>query len=100
MGVELKADYADPSFVFGWQDRYDDYRRAESTIAGDFRDSLDFWHMARMFTGDPTLNAAFIAADPTTRIYQVPANHGLFIMVNHSIQARRIVAPQGNSYIY
>jgi len=97
---ELYAAAANPNGVFGYQDRYDEYRRTESTIAGEFRDQLDYWHMARIFASEPALNADFIKSIPTKRINAVQSEDVLWVMANHSIQARRIVAPTGNSYIY
>jgi len=92
--------------TWGYQDRYDEYRRAESTVAGEFRTTYDYWHMARKFAGTnnaqiPALDAAFVKSDPTDRIFVVPeaTAHTLQMMVNHSIQARRIVASSGRSFI-
>jgi len=97
---EVYGDSSTPGGVFGYQDRYDHYRRQESTVAGEFRDTLDFWHMARVFTSQPVLNAAFVKSNPTDRIYASTATHQLWIMANHSIQARRIVAASGSSHIF
>ena len=98
---ELYAAHTDPAGVFGYQDRYDSYRRAESTVSGEFRTTeLDYWHMARQFATDPALNASFITSVPTKRIHAVETNDVLWVMANHSIQARRIVAKTGKSFIY
>lgn len=90
------------SETFAFQDRYDEYRRQESTIAGEFRTTtLDYWHMARIFSSLPVLNASFVECVPTDRIYAEEITNQLQVMVNHSIQARRIVAKSGgNSYVY
>lgn len=100
LNKELYAAHATPEGTFGFQDRYDEYRRSESTIAGDFRSTLDYWHYARIFASDPTLNAAFVKSEPTKRVNQVTSADVLWIMANHSIQARRLVASGGNSFIY
>jgi len=97
---EIYAAHATPTGDFGYQDRYDEYRRTESTIAGEFRSTLDFWHMARIFSSDPALNASFVAANPTPRIYASTSTDQLYVMANHSIQARRLVAHTGGSFIY
>lgn len=100
LNKELYAAHTTPEGVFGYQDRYDEYRRMESSIAGEFRTTLDFWHMARKFSSDPALNADFVKSNPTDRVYQTgSAAHQLLIMANHSVQARRIVAGAGTSYI-
>jgi hypothetical protein len=95
LNKEVYAQHSTPGGTFGYQDRYDEYRRSESTIAGDFRDTLDHWHMARVFTSDPTLNSTFITANPTDRIFQSTSTDSLWIMANHSIQARRMVSKLG-----
>ena len=50
--------------VFGYQERYAEYRYKPSEIHGAFRStyatSLDAWHLAEEFSGAPTLNQAFI----------------------------------------
>lgn len=98
---EVKADHADAEGIFGYQDRYDEYRRAESTVAGEFRTSmLDFWHFARTFGTDPALNNDFVTCTPTDRPFAVPSQDLLYVMANNSIQARRLVAQTGRSFIY
>ena len=90
----------DPNGIFGYQDRYDEYRRNESTVAGEFRtDTLDFWHMARVFESQPVLNSSFVTSDPTKRINAVQTEDVLWCMANHSMQARRMISKQGTSFI-
>lgn len=98
--IEVYADHTDPSGVFGYQDRYDEYRRHESTIAGEFRSTLDFWHFARQFSSDPALNASFVVCSPSEEPFAVPANDVLYVMAKHSLQARRLVSQSGQSFIY
>lgn len=100
LNKEVYAAHATPNGTFGYQDRYDHLRRSESTIAGEFRDTtLDFWHMARKFSSDPALNSTFVTSNPTTRIYASTSTNQLMIMANHSIVARRPVAPVGTSFL-
>lgn len=91
-----------PTDVFGYQDRYDEYRREESRISGEFRSSaLNSWHLARIFASDVTLNASFITCDPAeSRILQSTSTDSLQIMAHHHIAARRLVAPVGTSNIF
>lgn len=101
LNKEVYAAHATPGGTFGFQDRYDEYRRTESSIAGEFRDSLlDYWHMARIFGSSPALNADFVKCVPTERNFAVPSQDVLYIMANHSIQARRLVAGSGTSFIF
>lgn len=101
LNKEVYAPHAQPNDTFGFQDRYDEYRRSESLIAGEFRTStLDHWHMARIFGSTPALNASFVSSVPTKRVFASEDTDGLYVNAKHSIQARRMVAFVGKSYIY
>lgn len=54
--------------VFGYQERYAEYRYKPSIITGQFRSSfsqpLDSWHLAQNFSTLPTLNSQFIEENP------------------------------------
>lgn len=100
LNKELYMGHTTPDGVFGYQDRYDEYRRTESSIAGSFRSTLNYWHMARIFASDPTLNGTFVTCEPTQRNFADTEGDPLLIMANHSIQARRMVAKMGSSFIY
>lgn len=59
--------------VWGYQERYAEYRYRKSEIRGQFRsiygNSLDVWHLAQDFATAPNLNADFIQSDtPIERI--------------------------------
>lgn len=98
---ELYAAHTTPDGVFGYQDRYDEYRRTPSRVSGEFRTTdLDFWHYGRIFASDPALNETFVKSNPTDRVYAASTNDTLWMMVNHSIQARRIIANRGTSYTF
>lgn len=87
---------AEKDKVFGYQNRYDDYRQHWSSVSGEFRDVLNYWHMAREFANEPVLNADFVSAVPTERIFAAQKNDQLYCLANHSIQARRIISKFGN----
>ena len=64
--------------VFGYQERFAEYRYKPSQITGQFRSnaatSLDSWHLAQEFSALPVLNASFIEEDPPVdRIIAVPS---------------------------
>jgi hypothetical protein len=54
--------------VFGYQERYAEYRYKPSQITGQMRSnysqSLDTWHLAQDFGSLPALNASFIEENP------------------------------------
>ncbi|UDN67574.1 major capsid protein [robinz microvirus RP_56] len=100
LNKEVYAAHASPDDGFGFQDRYDEYRRTFSSIAGEFRTTLDHWHFARQFGSTPALNADFIKCVPTEDPFAIPSEDVLQIMARHSIQARRLVCGTGTSFIY
>lgn len=90
--VFAEADGAGGSDVFGYQDRYAEYRHIQSQVSGEFRSILDFWHLGRQFTAAPSLNGDFVRCIPSKRVNAVQTNDVLWVMVNNSIQARRMVS--------
>lgn len=87
---------------FGWQDRYDEYRRKESRVSGQFTKSaatLDMWHFARSFSGTVALNSTFVSCVPSVLPFADQTNDNIYIFANHSIQARRMMSKQGGSFV-
>ncbi len=70
--------------VFGYQERFAEYRYKQSQITGLFRssapESLDAWHLSQDFESRPDLDHGFIQdAPPIDRIIAVPSEpHFLF----------------------
>jgi hypothetical protein len=70
---------ANDNLVFGYQERWAEYRYYPSLITGLFRSTsagtIDPWHLAQRFTSLPTLNATFIEdTPPLSRILAVGAS--------------------------
>lgn len=97
---EIYAAAASPTGTFGYQDRYDEYRRMESGVSGEFRTTLNYWHLARDFGSEPALNASFVSCVPTMRTFASSSTDPFYVMASHSIQARRLVAKTGRSFIF
>nr|WP_287056477.1 major capsid protein [Phascolarctobacterium sp.] len=85
LNKELYADgtSADDD-VFGYQERFAEYRYFPSKITGKFRSTfaqpLDAWHLSQKFETRPVLNAEFIVDEPPIdRVVAVPSEpHFLF----------------------
>lgn len=88
---EVYAEHATPEGDFGWQDRYYEYRHQPSNVTSLFRTVYNDWHLARLFSSDPALNADFINCDPGQRIFADQNFANLLGMFSHSVQARRMV---------
>lgn len=81
--IFLQGTSADAD-VFGYQERYAEYRYKPSLLTGLFRSdaagSLDAWHLSQDFASLPVLDAAFIVDNPPVdRVIAVPSEpHFLF----------------------
>lgn len=78
--------------TFGYQERYAEYKYQPSTVHGAFKTNLAYWHMGRIFSAPPTLNEAFIQADPTGRIFAVdnlPNLEQLYVLLHNKVDALR-----------
>ena len=69
---------AEDDKVFGYQERYAEYRYAPSQVTGKFRStyaqSLDSWHLAQKFENLPKLSPEFIVDNPPIdRVVAVPS---------------------------
>lgn len=99
LNKEVYAGHGTPDGIFGYQDRYDEYRRAESQVHGEFRTVLADWHFARNFSTNIALNASFVTADPSINPFQAQENDTLYCAIRHQLVARRMMARKGSSFI-
>lgn len=92
---ELFATAANVNEVFGYSERYQEYRYQRPSVTGEFRTTLNFWNMARLFANAPNLNAEFIdmanAIGDFKRPFQVQDNsaHAFICMLKNHIRAYR-----------
>jgi len=99
LNKEIYSAHSTPDGTFGYQDRYDEYRRSESQVHGEFRTLLDDWHFARLFASSPTLNSDFVTANPAKRPFQSQSTNVLWCAARHQLVARRIVPQVGTSFL-
>lgn len=91
LNKELYIEHPLPDGTFGYIPRYAEYKYIPNRVAGQFQTTLDFWHMGRIFATPPSLNQAFIEADPTKRIFAVtsPTDDELYCHVYNKVSATR-----------
>lgn len=75
--------------VFGYQERFAEYRYKDSEITGKFRStaatSLDIWHLSQEFGSLPALNSSFITEDvPMDRVLAVNTEPSFLMDVSYS----------------
>ena len=67
LNKELYNAHATPDGVFGYQERYAEYRYKPSRLTGlmavDESGSLSAWHLSEDFTSDPSLGSTFIQSN-------------------------------------
>lgn len=76
--IYATGDTEQDNSVFGYQERYAEYRYKPSVICGKFRSNikgnLDVWHLSQYFKTAPKLSPEFIEEDvPINRIIAVPS---------------------------
>lgn len=77
--------------TFGYIPRYSEYKFINSTVHGDFKNTLNFWTWDRKFTTKPLLNPEFIACNPSRDIFAVTDEQEdvLLCQMFHTIKVRR-----------
>lgn len=94
---EIYAFSASGKETFGYQPRSAEYRYINSRVCGEFATTLDFWHMGRKFDTLPSLNAEFINAKPTHRVFAVIDENidKMYCHIYHNIRAVRPIPKYG-----
>lgn len=77
--------------VFGYQSRYADWKHIPSSSHGDFRTTLDYWHLTRKFSAQPDLGASFTEYDDGNqdRIFNVEGIDTLWLYIYNKINVKR-----------
>jgi hypothetical protein len=90
--IYIEGNTTDDDAIFGYQQRYAEYKYAQNRVAGDFRDTLAHWELSRRFTGAaPLLNQSFIECTPDDRIFAIEdANEDkIWMSLYHKVNAIR-----------
>lgn len=88
---DLYANKTTVNKLFGYQPRYVDYKYNPDVVHGQFKTTLDFWHMGRIFDNQPLLNSSFIESSPSHRIFAATAetNDVIYCDIWHDLRAIR-----------
>lgn len=90
--IELYSAASNPSGEFGYTPRYNEYRFHSNEMHGEFKNSLAFWSLGRIFSEQPALNADFTYMQPSAfdRIFAVSGQPNMIVSM---IFRTRIVQP-------
>lgn len=88
------APSSDALAEFGYIGRYDEMRYIPSSVHGELRTNLQQWHLGRIFSNTPALNADFVQAQTRANIFSLEdisnGSHDPFICQIHlDIRAER-----------
>jgi hypothetical protein len=77
--------------VFGYTPRYAEYKFINPSVHGEFKNTLNIWHMGRIFSSRPLLNQDFIEMDDAevSRVFAVEEDEKLYCHMFHRVTARR-----------
>lgn len=98
MNDEIYGYTANGDDTFGYIPRYSEYRYLQSRTAGDFRTTLDFWTLTRIFNNLPVLNEEFVEVIPedAERIFAVQSGEDyLYMIYQHDVKAVRKIPVYG-----
>lgn len=98
LNKELYDQSGDPDGVFGYAPRYSEYKYIPSSVHGAMRSSLSYWHLGRIFSSAPALNADFVHPKPEElkRIFTVQTNdNNIVAFIKHHIQSNRRLPKYG-----
>lgn len=95
MQKELMATSANDNILFGYTERFEEYRRRFPKIAGMFKRELSNWNMAQKFSSPPSLNGSFLSMSggdsAFARPFAVPSEHQYLMYLYNRITAIRNV---------
>lgn len=91
----LEGDATDDD-VFGYQERYAEYRFEKSLVTGQFDPahsaSLDYWHLSEEFGSQPALNQTFIEdKTPMSRVTVVDSQHDFIVDGRVDLRVARVL---------
>lgn len=94
----IKGNNTTDDDVFGYQQRYAEYKYSQNRIAGDFRDTLAHWELSRRFNDHELLNQSFIECSPDDRIFAITdsTEDKIWISLYHKVDALRAMPYHSN----
>ncbi len=81
--------------IFGYQSCYSEMRYMPSFNCADMRDTFSYWHLGRIFSSDPSLNAGFLTTNPKYSggirkdIFADQESKGLLVQFGNVVKAIR-----------
>lgn len=93
--IYATGDETHDNSIFGYQSAYAEMKYMPSINCADMRDTYKYWHLGRIFTSDPSLNAGFLTTNPLYSggirkdIFAVQNEPGLKVEFGNVVEAIR-----------
>ncbi len=93
--VYATGDSEHDNSIFGYQSAYAEMRYMPSINCADMRDTFSYWHLGRIFSSDPSLNAGFLTTNSKYSggirkdIFAVKNEPGLIVNFGNIVKAVR-----------
>lgn len=104
MQQEIFATGDNASIIFGYTDKYQEYRYIPPKVTGEFRTgNYNFWNMARFFETPPSLSGEFVSmassVDSFKRPFAERTQHSYLLMLRNEIFAYRAIAKRAKNIL-
>lgn len=95
--IEVFAGSVTPDKDFGYTPRYTEYRFHSNEMHGEFKGSLSYWSLGRIFDSQPSLNAQFVYMQPSVfdRIFAVSGQPNMIVSMLFHTRAIKPVSKYG-----
>lgn len=93
--IYATGDSEHDNSIFGYQSAYAEMRYMPSVNCADMRDTFSYWHLGRIFSSDPSLNAGFLTTNSAFSggirkdIFAVQDEPGLIVNFANVVEAVR-----------
>lgn len=101
---ELFATKDNKDVIFGYSDRYQEYRYRAPKVTGEFRTPVyNSWNMARFFNAPPVINSSFIDMASSVASFKRPfadrVSNSYLVMLRNNVQAYRPIPKRAKNIL-
>lgn len=98
MGIPLNED---DMAIFGYEQRYNEYRSCSSQVSGNLapNGNMSTWANPRNFTTAPNLNSEFLECNPSNQIWAFPNESKAIVHFERKVSSRNFVPNSANPYL-
>lgn len=86
---EIYPESSHPDEIFGYVPQFSELMSIPSTLHGHMKDSFLHWTMARVYTSEPVLSAAWRYEKPSDRSFAVQNEDQMQVCIGFEINSRR-----------